>query len=216
VAFARTLLPSSAKPRWFHHRSSTWRERPPQRCPDRDSSSSAALYGDAVGDMTANAVGGDDSLTLTITGSGGTVGPTLVIGDAGHSMTGAAQGGDDALTVHIGAGLSPEVVLIGDAGTLMTDSAHGGDNILTVTGGDPNSPLGATLIGDAPTMSVAAHGGNDVLTGGRGNDFLFGDAQNYNPALLGLITGGKDILDGGAGNSWPRACRIESRHAYNA
>jgi Ca2+-binding RTX toxin-like protein len=49
-------------------------------------------------------------------------------------------------------------------------------------------------------MSGSAHGGNDVLNGGAGNDFLYGDAQNYAPSSPGSITGGKDVLNGGGGN----------------
>jgi Ca2+-binding RTX toxin-like protein len=115
-------------------------------------------------------------------------------GDGGE-MYDNAHGGDDTLIVTgSGSDPSPEIFLVGES-SAMFDSAQGGNDILT-----SNSSLVAHLYGDCHDMFDSAQGGNDTLNGGSGNDFLYGDAQNYVPTFAGSITGGTDILNGGAGN----------------
>ena len=150
------------------------------------------LYGDAGGDMSGYAVGGNDTLI------GGT-GQSTIIGDAGGNMLDHAHGGNDVLTA-IGADISP-LLMFGDSQQQMSGFASGGNDTLTVSG---STNLPEALYGDAFTMTGNAHGGNDILKtdgsllSGANSAFLYGDAYS----MFDNAVGGNDTLIGGkAGTS---------------
>jgi serralysin len=171
--------------------------------------------------MFDTAHGGDDTLTVTVSGSvsgsltylfgdtativnsvqggndtlmannSGSGSLTYLFGDA-NEMSGNAKGGNDILTAN-NSGAGSLTYLFGDAGG-MHDSVQGGNDILTANNSGSDSPT--YLFGDAGYMNGNAQGGNDTLNGGVGNDTLYGDAQSYTPSC----TGGTDTLNGGAGD----------------
>jgi hypothetical protein len=130
------------------------------------------FYGDAGGDMSDFAHGGDDVAVLPTVN--GLPNPPPQIG---NQTTNEATG--DALT--------------------MSSHAVGGDDTLTGGNAVGSGELDNILRGDAGAMSGFTHGGNDVLTGGNNtgdgqlNNFLYGDALS----LSGSSKGGNDTLYAG-------------------
>jgi hypothetical protein len=140
---------------------------------------SVVFYGDAGGNLGDHAVGGDDAMNVA------SAGLVVAYGDA-MSMSGHAHGGNDTLAVR--AQLFANDLLVGDAQT-MSGNTHGGNDVLSVDA--VRHPQGTiTLIGDAQTMSGNACGGNDTLISGNGNDDMWGDAQ----VMLGHARGGNDTF----------------------
>jgi hypothetical protein len=128
------------------------------------------FYGDARGNMSDQAQGGND--TFIFSGSSSLSG-YLFYGDAGGTMSGDARGGND--TIIAGAnGPAVSSTLVGDAQT-MSDNAHGGnDTLVSGTGTDQ-------MWGDAQVISGNAQGGNDtfVFKPNSGHDTIedFGQGQ---------------------------------------
>ncbi|MBH5400024.1 hypothetical protein HZZ13_19845 [Bradyrhizobium sp. CNPSo 4010] len=158
-------------------------------------------YGEFSGDagslMSGNAQGGNDVISVVQAGPSGNV---SLSGDTLMSMMGDARGGNDMLiyTVAVDA-RSGGASLFGDGG-YMSDNARGGDDLLIATvDGNPDS-ISIALVGDASLMFGNAQGGNDILSGSNHDDWLFGDARTYAPAVGGSIAGGRDVLNGGGGN----------------
>jgi Ca2+-binding RTX toxin-like protein len=154
----------------------------------------ANLYGDAHF-VAASAQGGNDTLTATNFGSASysyLYGDTSVMN--GDAFGDAPLGGDDILTA-INSGDGSYSYLFGDASGMS--NAKAGNDILTVI--DSGDGSHSYLYGDAEVL-INVQAGNDVLNGGRGSDYLFGDAQSYYGFSPGSISGGTDILNGGAGD----------------
>ncbi|MER8518727.1 hypothetical protein NKH56_04825 [Mesorhizobium sp. M1076] len=147
--------------------------------------STNTFFGDAGGNMSDHAQGGDDRYTDL----GGAIPSKTLYGDAGGDLSGFAAGGNDNFTSAGGS----EITFYGDAGGSMFDHALGGDDVAVLHG---THNLG---YGDAVTMLGSAVGGNDTLTGGDKSAFpdvlneLYGDAF----AMSESATGGNDILTGG-------------------
>lgn len=150
------------------------------------------IVGDA-GEITDNALGGDDSLMI-----GGNSLSNLLVGDS-STLSGRGQGGDDSLTGGDQTAVRSFNTEAGDAIT-MSGFARGGDDI--VTGGHTfGSGLASNLlVGDAKNMSGGALGGNDTLIGGSstGNlghtgNGMVGDAE----VMSDTAKGGNDVLVAG-------------------
>jgi peptidase M10/serralysin-like protein len=158
------------------------------------SSSASIVYGDAGGEMSGHARGGDDVLLLA-----GNDGPfvfnKLAYGDA-LTMSGNAVGGNDTLAGGSNSGaVDLPYRLYGDAGS-MSESAQGGND--TLTGSNNAGGTGTVsniLFGDAESLSGSARGGNDTLfagtavAGSADNNEMWGDEQ-----LSGSARGGADLF----------------------
>jgi hypothetical protein len=164
------------------------------------------FYGDAGGNMSGFAQGGNDSFSASGSTATGSLGSFVSIfyGDAGGDMSGSAHGGDDvAVLLDIVDVFSPALQPVNKAsGDALTMSGHAVGGNDTLTGGNNSSSnlVENNLAGDAGnSMSGFAHGGNDILTGGNNSgsgqldNVLYGDA----PALFDRSTGGRDILYAG-------------------
>jgi hypothetical protein len=140
------------------------------------------LVGDANA-LAAHAIGGNDTLALTVFGGGS------VIGDA-ISMSAESHGGDDQIDVLARGSASAA----GDAVTLSSNAQGGNDRIYVNASYGP-----ATAYGDADTMSGHAQGGNDTVTGSELHAALqlYGDAQT----LSGWAVGGNDTMIAGSNPS---------------
>jgi Ca2+-binding RTX toxin-like protein len=189
-----------------------------------------SAFGDAAGDMSGNAQGGNDDITGSVAWRGGA---NLFAGDTGGSMIDTSRGGNDILDVSVltmdgGATVSGDAIgslrglahggndnltitlngdsaisggtLFGDSAESLMDFAQGGDDVLTAKLDGQYTNAVSQMYGDASTMVGNSHGGNDILNGGAGRDFIYGDARIYEPATPGSITGGIDTLNGGAGD----------------
>ncbi|MGY0574598.1 calcium-binding protein [Bradyrhizobium sp. RDM12] len=189
-----------------------------------------SAFGDAAGDMSGNAQGGNDDITGSVAWRGG---ENQFAGDAGGSMIDTSHGGNDTLDVSVltadgGATVSGDAIaslrglaqggndnltltldgdsaisggtLSGDSSTSLMDLTQGGDDVLTAKLDGQGTDAVPQMYGDAPTMVGNSHGGNDILNGSAGRDFIYGDAATYKPASPGSITGGIDTLNGGAGD----------------
>ena len=144
---------------------------------------SKTFYGDAGGDISGFAKGGND----TFVNEGGST--VSFYGDAGATMSGHAQGGDDVATFQ-----GSKNFAVGDAVTML-DAASGGNDSLS--GGDRSlTDVVNELYGDAQAMGGATQGGDDLIVGGeavgsgRVDNFLWGDAEQ----LSGRAKGGSDVL----------------------
>jgi hypothetical protein len=156
-------------------------------------SSASVLYGDAGGNMSGHARGGDDVLLLP--GTGGLFSTNLAYGDA-LTMSGTAVGGNDTLTGGDSSGaVDIAYQFYGDAKS-MSESARGGNDTLTGsnnTGG--SGTVSNILFGDAESMSGSAKGGNDTLFAGTAiagstvNNQMWGDGQ-----LTERARGGADLF----------------------
>ena len=155
------------------------------------------FYGDAGGNMSGHAHGGDDVAVLLdivdIAGFGSQSVKEEANGDA-LTMSDHAVGGNDILTGGNNSG-SGFVLnsLAGDAGTSMSGSAHGGNDVLSGGNNNGSGQVHNFLYGDALSLSGASEGGNDTLYAGTAapastviND-LWGDGQ-----LSSWAQGGKD------------------------
>ncbi|MCI4679860.1 calcium-binding protein [Rhodoblastus acidophilus] len=147
------------------------------------------IYGDAGGDMSDHACGGNDVFKDNAAG-----GDATFYGDAGGNMSGHARGGKDTFQ----AGDESSTVFYGDAGGNMGDHAIGGDDKFI---GSASAAYGTSLAyGDARTMFGNAQGGDDLLVGASYFthftdllNMLIGDAQT----MSGNARGGDDKLVGG-------------------
>ena len=92
-------------------------------------------------------------------------------------MYGAVKGGDDIL--YGGKNLAGNY-LFGDAVSLE-QGARGGDDLLVA--GDAATM--SVLVGDAQYIAEGARGGNDRLISGAANDWMYGDAWDFNAGLGG-------------------------------
>jgi hypothetical protein len=142
------------------------------------------FYGDAGGNISGHAEGGDDNFT----GSGGPIMSKTFYGDAGGDISGFAKGGNDTFTNEGGSAVS----FYGDAGATMSGHTRGGDDLATLQGSKNFA------VGDAVTMLDVAIGGKDSLSGGDSSltdvvNELYGDAQ----AMGGATQGGDDLIVGG-------------------
>ncbi|MGY4344953.1 hypothetical protein ACVWXM_001417 [Bradyrhizobium sp. GM7.3] len=114
------------------------------------------VYGDAGGDMSDFAKGGDDTYNQL----SGTFFPNIFYGDAGSNMSGHAQGGNDTFNKTGGEGST----FYGDAGGNMSDYAQGGND--TFQASSPGLGNKNLFYGDAGgNMGDHAIGGNDTYIG---------------------------------------------------
>jgi hypothetical protein len=164
------------------------------------------FYGDAGGNMSGHAEGGDDRFT----GSGGAIMSKTFYGDAGGDISGFAKGGNDTFINEGGSTVS----FYGDAGATMSGHAQGGNDLATLLG------TKNFAVGDAVTMLDATSGGNDSLSGGDSSvtdvvNQLYGDAQVMGGATQGgddLIFGGHAVDSGRVDNFlWGDAAQISGR-----
>lgn len=144
---------------------------------------SNVFYGDAGGNMSDHAQGGNDSFNDSSIFNF-RIGGSTFYGDAGGDMSDDAHGGNDTFAT---TGLHNNYVFYGDAGGNMGDQTVGGDD--TYIGGNVFHDFRNSMnhaYGDALTMSGNAQGGNDTLIGGNdptpppGGEYesnLIGDAQ---------------------------------------
>jgi Ca2+-binding RTX toxin-like protein len=153
------------------------------------------ISGDAVADLTGNALGnhlrGNDTINVLTGGAGN---DTL----EGLGGNDALDGGDDNDSLLGGDG---DDRLTGGAGSNVLDGGNGND---TLDGGSDSSSL---LGGDGDDI-LNGGDGSDTLLGGAGNDTLLGGDRS--DRLLGgdgndsLVGGGhalwQDTLEGGSGN----------------
>ena len=115
-------------------------------------------YGDAGGNMSGYAKGGNDTLIGGVDGS-------ALFGDAGGNMSDHALGGNDIL-ISSGAQIHDRFWCnVRRCWGTNVGLFKGGNDVLTYTG--PDSFDG--MYGDAKTMIDNAHGGDDILTNGRTN-----------------------------------------------
>jgi hypothetical protein len=145
------------------------------------------FYGDAGGDMSDFAKGGND----TFTNEGGS--QVSFYGDSGAGLSGHARGGDDVAVLQ-----GTNNFAVGDAAAMLGFAIGGNDSLAA---GNKNSlpDVVSHLYGDAQAISGSAQGGNDLLVGGDNSDsgrvdnFLWGDAM----LMSDRAKGGNDILCAG-------------------
>lgn len=159
------------------------------------------LNGTAVETLTVTSKDGTDSHAITVTVTGGTVGPQPIAGDSGNnSLMGGAgtdtidgkagndtidgQGGHDILFGSVG---DDAIFLRGSglaSGALGNDTLWGGSAQSIVTGEDGNDSL---IAGSGPA-TVSGGTGDDFLVGGAGNDSLDGGAGNDSAAISASLS----------------------------
>jgi len=146
---------------------------------------SYTFYGDAGGEMSGDAVGGND----TFTGHGDST--NLAYGDA-LTMSGHAQGGDDILMggndLTAPSAVTFGNVLIGDAETIAGHAHGGNDTLISGTGNDD-------MFGDAKTILEQGCGGNDsfVFSSNNGHDRI----EDFGQGVHGVtgLNWGTDHID---------------------
>jgi Ca2+-binding RTX toxin-like protein len=162
-----------------------------------------------VGALEIHALGGDDSITISVFNAATDLGDYIDGGDGNDTISAAGtddtliggqgndilrgNGGNDALD-----GGADDDVLDGGAGN---DTLIGGSGNDTLLGGSGNDSLDGgdgddTLIGSFGNDTIIGGAGNDLLDGGLDDDTL--DGGDGDDMVLG--GSGNNILRGGAGN----------------
>ena len=142
---------------------------------------------------------GDDDLRIESRGR------IEIWGDAVSSLDKAGadgaliRGGDDridARDAQEGVRRPDPAALIGDVGTVGAGwSFRGGDDLLIAPRAAGAALTGDVLSGDRDSYLYC---GDDELRGGRGDDILFGDAQDLLESFVSILPGA-DVLRGGRG-----------------
>ena len=135
----------------------------------------------APGTLTVNALGGDDTITLT----SGTYSKVVQIHGGAGSDTVNLSSWTSATTID----LSQGPVTVGGTRIATLDSienATGGTGNDTITGSDSANKLD----GGAGADRISAGGGNDTILGGAGNDTLTGGSGNDSF----IFVRGKDVI----------------------
>tara|TARA_R110000751_G_scaffold18893_2_gene57137 strand:- start:6710 stop:8524 length:1815 start_codon:yes stop_codon:yes gene_type:complete len=142
---------------------------------------------------------GDDDFRIDSRGAIHVWGDAAMLLDKAGDDGAQVRGGDDRLDARDaleGVRRPGSPVLVGDVGEVGVGwLLRGGDDLLIAPRKAGASLLGDVLSGDGQARLFC---GDDVLRGGRGDDFLFGDAQNLVEEGVGFRPG-SDVLRGGRG-----------------